>query len=303
MLFSIVVPTYNAGYLWKKWIQAYQLQSVKANQVIVIDSSSSDQTASLASQAGFVVHSISQNEFDHGGTRNFAIDLLPKGTEIVVFLTQDAILAEPDSLANLIASFSESDIAAVCGRQLPHKDANPLATYARIFNYPCSSSIKSKANIPSLGIKVAFMSNSFAAYRLSIFKKLNGFPTHTILAEDMYLAAKIILGGYKIVYNAKAMVYHSHNYSIVQEFQRYFDIGVFQKEQEWIQKSLGSPHKEGTRFVLSELAYLWEHNPIWIPKSLLSTLAKYLGFKLGMKWSLLPKWVIKKCSMHKGYWR
>ena len=43
--FSIIVPTYNAGPNWGDWIAAYQSQLLKADKVIVIDSSSSDNTA------------------------------------------------------------------------------------------------------------------------------------------------------------------------------------------------------------------------------------------------------------------
>ena len=45
MKVTVIIPTYNVGSLWQKWIEAYQNQSLKADQVIVIDSSSTDQTA------------------------------------------------------------------------------------------------------------------------------------------------------------------------------------------------------------------------------------------------------------------
>ena len=208
MKITLIVPTYNAGSLWQKWIEAYQHQSLKAEQVIIIDSSSTDQTAILAEQAGFFVHTIAKCDFNHGGTRNQAVRFCEKKTEIVVFLTQDAILASPSALAELLKPFHDKQVVAVCGRQLPHLDANLLATHARLFNYPAESQIKSQADISSLGIKTAFMSNSFSAYRKSVFDELGGFPENTILAEDMHLAARMILLGYKVAYSAEATVYH-----------------------------------------------------------------------------------------------
>lgn len=303
MKFTIIIPTYNAGSLWQKWIEAYQNQSLKADQVIVIDSSSTDQTAVLAEQAGFFVKKIAKSEFNHGKTRNVAVALAPTDSEILVFLTQDALLADSNSLRNLIKNFEEPEIAAVCGRQLPHLNANPLATHARLFNYPAQSKIKNKEDIDSLGIKVAFMSNSFAAYRKSVFEQLGGFPDNTILAEDMHLTARIIQAGYKVAYCAEAQVFHSHNYSLIQEFQRYFDTGVFQQKESWIQEQLGKVSGEGKKFVISELRFLLKNNVAWIPKALLSTLFKYIGFKLGSKWNKLPMSVVKKLSMHKGYWK
>lgn len=302
MKFLLCIPTYNAGSLWCDWIEAYQSQSLKASQVIIIDSSSSDETAKLSEEAGFCVHSISQSVFNHGGTRNQAVKFSEDFADIVVFMTQDAILASSDSLINLLAPFSDPEVAAVCGRQLPHHNATPLAAHARYFNYPPESKVKSQADISILGIKTAFMSNSFAAYRLSVFEELGGFPDNTILAEDMYLTAKMILSGYKVAYCAEAIVFHSHNYTLKQEFQRYFDTGVFQQKQKWIQQKFGRATSEGKRFVLSELKFLSIKSPLLISKAILSTLAKLIGFKLGYYYYMLPyKWC-KALSMHKGYW-
>ncbi|MBS5004861.1 MAG: glycosyltransferase family 2 protein [Haemophilus parainfluenzae] len=302
MKFLLCIPTYNAGNLWNKWIKAYESQSVTADQVIVIDSSSSDDTVKLAKDAMFSVFSIPQSEFNHGGTRNQAVRFAENFADILVFMTQDAILASPDSLEKLLVPFSDPEVAAVCGRQLPHHNATPLAAHTRYFNYPSESRVRTMADISALGIKTAFMSNSFAAYRLSVFDKLGGFPDNTILAEDMYLTAKMILSGYKVAYCAEAKVFHSHNYTLKQEFQRYFDTGVFQQEQKWIQQKFGRAASEGKRFVLSELKFLSIKSPLLIPKAILSTLAKLIGFKLGYYYYMLPyKWC-KVLSMHKGYW-
>ena len=268
----------------------------------MIDSSSSDDTVKLAEEAEFSVYSIPQSIFNHGRTRNQAVEFGKSFTDVVIFMTQDAILASSDSLANLLAPFVDPEVAAVCGRQLPHHDATPLAAHARYFNYPSESRVRTMADISVLGIKTAFMSNSFAAYRLSVFEELGGFPDNTILAEDMYLTAKMILSGYKVAYCAEATVFHSHNYTLKQEFQRYFDTGVFQQEQQWIQQKFGRVASEGKRFVLSELKFLSIKSPLLIPKAILSTLAKLIGFKLGYYYYMLPyKWC-KALSMHKGYW-
>lgn len=50
-----------------------------------------------------------------------------------------------------------------------------LAVHARNFNYSSKSIVKSKADTEKLGIKTVFMSNSFAAYRRSVFEALGGF--------------------------------------------------------------------------------------------------------------------------------
>lgn len=300
---TLIVPTYNAGDLWKKWIKAYQHLAYPANQVIVIDSDSTDQTAILAEQAGFFVHKIAKSTFNHGGTRNLAAKLADQRSDILVFMTQDALFATPNALERLLQPFSDPMVAAVCGRQLPHIDANPLAAHARLFNYPSESRIKSREDIQTYGIKTAFVSNSFSAYRKRVFDELEGFPNDTILSEDMYLAAKMILAGYKVAYCAEATVYHSHNYTLKQEFQRYFDIGVFQTNQSWIQDRFGKAENEGKKFVLSELRYLRKNAPHLIIKAMFSTLSKYVGFKAGLLSNQLPSNLCRRLSMHKEYWR
>jgi len=301
LVFSLIVPTRNAGSLWTAWIYKLKQQTRIPFFTLVIDSSSSDNTVLYAKKNNLAVQVISKNKFNHGGTRNFAVTMLPQA-DIIVFLTQDALLENEESLGNLLKNFDDPDVAAVCGRQLPHINANPLAVHARLYNYPGTSQIKSSTDIEAMGLKVAFMSNSFAAYRRDVFEKLGGFPENTILAEDMYLAAKMILSGYKVAYCAEATVRHSHNYTPWEEFHRYFDTGVFHACEPWIQQRLGGASGEGIRFIKSELNYLWHHAPLWIPRALLTTGCKFLGYKLGRHYKTLPKSWRSKFSMYRSYW-
>src|SRR5690606_27897756 len=113
---------------------------------------------------------------------------------------QDAYLYSENSIKNIIDSFKDEKIGAVCGRQIPHLDADPFAKHARYFNYPKQSSIKTYEDRLTIGIKVPFMSNSFSAYRREALLGVGGFPSNVILAEDMYVAAKMACDGWKIAY-------------------------------------------------------------------------------------------------------
>lgn len=301
MNLAVIVPTYNGGELWREWLACFLQQTMADVQLLVIDSSSGDGTVARVREMGLEPITISPRDFNHGGTRNLAVRHI-KDADVLLFLTQDALLVSPLALSEIIVPFQDPDVAAVCGRQLPHHDANPLATHARLFNYPDESRIKSAADIADLGLKVAFMSNSFAAYRRDIFEKLGGFPENTILAEDMYMASKMILAGYKVAYCAEATVRHSHNYTPWEEFRRYFDTGVFHACEPWIQQQLGGASGEGFRFVRSELGYLWKHAPLWIPRALLTTACKLLGYKLGKNYKKIPQSWRPFFSMYKSYW-
>ena len=192
--------------------------------------------------------------------------------------------------------------STTAGRQLPHLDATPIAQHARHFNYPDTVQIKSMSDVPKLGIKTAFMSNSFAAYRAEALKAVGGFPNHVIFAEDMYVAAKMLMIGWKIAYAGNAQCRHSHNYSIAEEFERYFDMGVFHAREPWIRQTFGGAGGEGLRYVKSELKFLGlRHWYLW-PSALLRNAVKLLGYKLGQQEAKLPVKLKRRLSMYKRYW-
>ncbi|WP_139342919.1 glycosyltransferase family 2 protein, partial [Vibrio gazogenes] len=189
---SIFVPTYNAGALWSNWISLYhQCAIYEPIRLFCIDSASSDQTRVLIESTAFQVIEIKKEDFNHGGTRNLSLSL--SDDDIFLFMTQDALLVSKESIAEMIKPFADNSVAAVCGRQLPHDDANPIARHLRLFNYPEQSRVVSKKDSQAYGLKTVFLSNSFAAYRASALRSLGGFPNDVIFGEDMYLAAKMIL--------------------------------------------------------------------------------------------------------------
>jgi len=269
---------------------------------LIIDSQSEDGTANLFATKGFKVYGITRQAFNHGATRQLAVDLCPKA-DILIFMTQDALLASSESLAKLVVPFKNPKVGAAFGRQLPNEDANPIAAHARLFNYSPESRIKGFDDIPALGIKTAFISNSFAAYRRSALEAIGGFPCRCIVSEDTYVAAKMILAGWKVAYCADATVYHSHNYSWRQEFQRYFDIGVFHSREPWVRTQFGGAEGEGRRFWKSEMKYLLRHAPHLIPSAFLRTVIKYLGFRIGLVENWLPFILKRRFSMQTAFWK
>lgn len=302
MNLAICIPTLNAGFKAAPLLASIATQKLGGLDCLVLDSSSSDGTQELFSEAGFRIHTISRDLFNHGATRQLVFDLC-RDADIFIFMTQDAFLATPDSLHYLVAAFSNSKVGAAFGRQLPKTDAGPIEAHARVFNYPPISLLKSTADIPKLGIKTAFISNSFAAYRRSALEAVGGFPLHCIVSEDTFVAARMLLAGWKIAYCANAQVYHSHCYNYVQEFQRYFDIGVFHAREPWVRNRLGRAEGEGRRFFLSEINFLLHNAPHLLLSACLRTCIKYLGFRTGLVEQYLPLFLKRRLSMQKSFWR
>lgn len=304
MKINIIVPTYNGGKIILDNMQSIinNLTGFDSITTIVIDSSSTDGTQDYLKTLPVDVITISSADFNHGGTRNLGVKL-SHNADIVVFLTQDAILNNKKSIKNIIKAFDDPNVAVAYGRQLPHLDANPIATHARLFNYHANSYVADLDSKKTLGIKAVFNSNSFSAYRVSIFNQIQGFPSNTILSEDMYFAAKAVMAGYKIAYMSDAEVRHSHNYSPIDEFKRYFDIGVFHADESWIRKEFGGAGGEGKKYLVSEFKYLLKQAPLWLPRACVTNVFKILGYKLGQNYKKIPLNIVKKCSMHKNFWK
>lgn len=300
MRIACIVPTYNGRQEFERLLDSLAAQTAEFD-LYVVDSSSMDGTKELALSRVPNVTSIHGRQFNHGGTRQMMVERF-SDYDIYVFLTQDACLENAQSLSLLVAPFEDSKVGAVCGRQLPHLDANIFAQHARLFNYPDCSKVKTLADANVLGIKTPFMSNSFAAYRADALMAVGGFPSHVILSEDMYVAAKMLLAGWSVAYSSDALCRHSHNYSAVEEFRRYFDQGVFHSRESWIRKVFGGAGGEGGRYVYSELRFLGMGCIYLWPVAIIRNILKLAAYKIGQKERFLPKSFKKKLSMFKGYW-
>lgn len=297
---ACIVPTYNGREDLARLLNSLSKQSIPFD-LFIVDSSSSDGTRELARSRVANVVTIPSSQFNHGGTRQMMVSQ-NSGYDIYVFMTQDAYLEDVNAIENLTAPFEDERVAAVCGRQLPHLDASPLAEHARLFNYPAASVVKSFEDAPALGIKTAFMSNSFAAYRGKALLEVGGFPEHVIFAEDMYVAAKMLLKGWKVAYAGDAGCRHSHNYTLQEEFRRYFDMGVFHAREPWIRERFGGAGGEGVRYVKSELKFLGLARLHLWPGAILRNACKLLAYKLGQKEGSMSPGLKKKLGMYKRYW-
>lgn len=301
--FSVAVPVYWPDHRWSKFLYSIADQSLPPTASLVVSSAAYSRDLTLAQENGFRCISIEQIYFDHAGTRQFAVNLLSPNSDIIIFLTQDALLASPDAFAQLIRVFTDKSVGAAWGRQIPHLDSTPIAAHARHYNYPEKSRIVRKENVSTLGIKAAFCSNSFAAYRISALNEVGGFLSPTPLGEDMSAAGRLLNAGYGIAYVAEAVVQHAHNYTTIQEFSRYFDTGAFHALNPWLFEHFGSATDEGRRFVSSEISFLAKNSPFSIPQAILNTIGKYLGYQLGKHFAILPCGIATRLGMNKTYWK
>lgn len=216
---SVIIPTLNAEKNISLLIDRLLEQTVSA-EIIVVDSSSDDNTQAFVRGYGDPVRliCISRKEFDHGGTRDNAFRM--STGDFVLFLSQDAMPTDNRYIEKLAAVFDNDSIAAVYARQIAYPDAPEYEKLTRHFNYPEESRIWSEKNISELEIKAFFFSNVCSAYRRTAYLKAGGFDHPVESNEDMLMAEKLLRGGCHLAYNADAKVFHSHNFTLLQDFRR-----------------------------------------------------------------------------------
>lgn len=302
MKIQIIIPVYKPDSKLLVLLRQIKKQTIKNIPLLIIDSGSNDEYRDEIEDMNCLVKKIDAKTFNHGGTRQMGADMFPD-KDIYFFFTQDAILADEYAINNIVEVFNNNNVGCAYGRQLPHKGANIFATHARLFNYKDKSYIYSIKDKEKYGMKTAFNSNSFAAYRRNALKDVGGFPTDTILSEDMYVTAKMLLKNWSVAYCAEAKVYHSHNYTIWQEFKRYFDIGVFHARESWIREIFGKAECEGKRFIISEMEMLLKKEPLLLLEMVFRDGMKFLGYRLGIGEKYIPKNIKKKISMNNIYWK
>lgn len=223
---SVIIPTLNAEHEIEALLIALERQSIRPNEILVVDSASEDKTIELVQKHKIVrLLEIDRQDFNHGTTRDMALN--ESSGDFVCFLTQDAVPVSDDYLKRLVAPMVEdSNIALVSGRQLPKANARRFEQLVRDFNYSDTPSVRSKGDLEKFGIKTFFASDTCSAYRRTAYLECGGFD-HVNTNEDMLMAAKFIASGMKVAYEPRAEVYHSHNLTPSQQFARNRAVGFF----------------------------------------------------------------------------
>ncbi|MBP3352803.1 MAG: glycosyltransferase family 2 protein [Lachnospiraceae bacterium] len=306
MKIDIIIPVYKPDKTFFELIEKLENQTIPVNQILLMNTEEKyfDKLAYgsrfFEKYHNIKVYHLSKKEFDHGHTRHLGVK--KSNAEVFIMMTQDAIPTDDKLVEKLVKGLEQKEVASAYARQLPKEDCGIIESYQRQFNYPEEACIKSRNDLEKMGIKTYFCSNVCCAYRREIYEKLGGFEYPAIFNEDMVYAAAVIKNGYKIAYVADACVYHSHNYTAKEQFRRNFDLGVSQANHPEIFAEVPS-EGEGIRSVKATMSYLKaQKQGKLIPKLILHSGSKYMGYFLGKHYKRLPgKW-IESFTMNKEYW-
>ncbi len=272
---GILIPTFQAAKHLPHCLPPL-LHSPLKPKILLIDSSSTDETIEIARSFDIESIIIPRHEFNHGTTREKGRKLL--GTPIVVMMTQDAYPKSSDMLEYLVQPLLENWASIAYARQLPYPHATLFEAFSRKFNYPKESHIRGMNDLSTYGVYTFFCSNSCAAYLNSALDEIGGFPA-TSFGEDTIVTAKLLQNNHRIAYVAEAQVYHSHNYTLKQEFKRHFEMGCERKKYASLLK--GGESTRGKAYIKALFKEIWQQVPHMLPYAFCHVTAKWLGYKLG----------------------
>ncbi len=220
---SILVLTKNEAQNIGACLNAvYSQKAADPFEVVLVDSGSTDATLEIAKRFPTRIVEIPPEKFHHAQTRNFAASLAEG--EILVFLVADATPVSDSWLSSLTANFDDPGVGAVYGRQFPKPGSSLEREDALGTLYGDQRIVKDPVHRNGLGYRFYHFSNVNAAIRRSVWEAVP-FPEDLRVFEDMGIAKRILDNGWKIVYEPKSPVFHSHSHTTVGLFKRYFDIG------------------------------------------------------------------------------
>jgi rhamnosyltransferase len=296
---GVAVITYRAKHHLPFCLPPFLTSPLKP-RVVVVNSSSYDGTVELAEEMGVETLIIPRAEFNHGTTREKARQYL--NTDIVVMVTPDAYATDKHVLERLVEPIILKKSSASYARQIPHDGADIFEAFAREFNYPSTSHVRSLNDINTYGVYTYFCSDSCAAYSNEALDEVGGFPD-VLTGEDTVVVAKMLQKGRAIAYVAEACVNHSHRYTLWQEFQRHFDTGLARKEYSHLLQLGGCDEKRGKDYVISLMRRLMREQPLLLPYAALQSIIKWIGYRLGRSSGKAPLWFKKALSGQDFYWK
>jgi rhamnosyltransferase len=225
----VIIPTFNGETYLAEALDAVRGQRFDgAVEVFVIDSGSTDATLDILGARPWVrVHSIPNEEFGHGRTRNLAARMA--GGRIVVFLTQDAIPSHDRWLAELVAPLAGGAVAST-GLQIPRASCFPMLKYEinGVFRK------QGPADRVSFVRKGDHEPDGRELDEMTFYSDVNAATTREFLvevipyrdlpySEDFAFAKDLILAGYTKAYTPMGSVIHSNDLTLREYGKRFYE--------------------------------------------------------------------------------
>ncbi|MDF3128815.1 glycosyltransferase [Kiritimatiellaeota bacterium B1221] len=297
---SVVIPIWNAEpYLPKLLPQLFAQKGVDLQEVLLLDSMSTDRSLEIAS--GFPrVTIIPIACFSHGGTRNLGIQKAQ--SEIIVLMTQDALPQGTDWMEKLISPLQNAKVAYTFSRQVPYPGTNPMESYYLNQKFSADSSKTYEIEQEEIAsLDQVFSSNVSSALKRSVALQ-HPFNSQLIMGEDQQFSRDVQQAGFAVQYVHDSIVIHSHNYSLMQTFRRYFD-SVIAITQVFPSHKLNASASSGVSYLKHEFLFILKQHPVYLPYYFCYLGMKTLATFIAHMEKHLPRKFVRFCSMNDRYWK
>ena len=207
---SIVIRAFNEGRHIRRLLEGIRQQTVQDDEIILVDSGSTDDTVSIAESYGAKVVSIAPQEFTFGRSLNLGIQVATR--DLVVIASAHVYPVYPDWLERLLEPFTDPSIALSYGKQRGLPGATQYSE-RQVFAQWFGEQSQPRQNHP-------FCNNANACIRRSLWAK---HPYDEMLTglEDLSWAKWAQTQGHGIDYVAEAEIIHVHNETPKGVFNRY----------------------------------------------------------------------------------
>ena len=209
---GVLIVNWNSGSLLERCLDALARQTGPPNRILVVDNASGDGSEKTARGRAGVELLVMTSNLGFAEANNIGVEHLDDCVWIAL-LNPDAF-PEPDWLAALTARADiHSDVASFASRQLRAGDPSTLDGAGDMYSVAGLAWRRHHGQPASrFGLSSGGVFGPCAAaglYRRDAFKEVGGFDrTYFCYFEDVDLAFRLRLAGYRSLYVAEAVVHH-----------------------------------------------------------------------------------------------
>lgn len=203
---TVIIPAYNEVGSVGDTIQSVLAQTVRPDQIILVDDGSTDGTGEVGRRAGVTVIRPPHNTGSKAGAQNFALPWVR--TTLVMAIDADTTLAST-AVEELMQSFSQAEVGAACGFVLPRR-IQSLWERGRYIEYLFAFTFYKQ--VQDYYCRPMISSGCFSMYRTELMRRRGGWPGRT-LAEDMDLTWSFHQSGVGVRFVPEALCYPIEPYN------------------------------------------------------------------------------------------
>jgi rhamnosyltransferase len=205
-LISIVILTKNGGELLKKSIEMIFSQKISYDfEVVVVDSSSTDDTLGFMKKYPIRLFEIKEEDFSFGRTRDYGFGKAQG--KYIVTLSQDVVPANEYWLEQMINPLVEDHSDVVQGEVAVPTDRNVFYWEKKGLFYFTTEREEFSKRYSEIGLSCCSLAMKHEAW-------LNTGFGNAVMNEDKVIQIRLIEKGFRIVRATDAVAYHGHQYTL-----------------------------------------------------------------------------------------